>query len=70
MHAIRKSIVTDEAMHPIAVQIAYSDWVEIEQSLGLTNEQPPVVDLTRFAGVIHLTEDPLAFQTHIRGEWR
>jgi len=70
MHAIRKNIVTDEAMRPIAVQIDYADWIEIEQSLGLTDEAPRTIDPSQFAGVISLTEDPLAFQTRIRGEWR
>jgi hypothetical protein len=70
MHAIRKSIVTDEAMRPIAVQIDYADWIEIEQSLGLASEESRVFDPARFTGVICLTEDPLAFQTRIRGEWQ
>ena len=33
MHVIRKSIISDEAQHPIAVQIDYADWLEIERSL-------------------------------------
>ncbi len=70
MHAIRKNIVTDEAMRPIAVQIDYADWVEIEDSLGLNKKESPIVDPARFAGVIHLAEDPLTFQTRIRGEWQ
>ena len=70
MHAIRKNIVTDEAMRPIAVQIDYADWIEIEQSLGLTDQTSQTTDPSRFAGVINLTEDPLVFQNHIRGEWR
>ena len=70
MHAIRKNIVTDEAMRPIAVQIDYSDWIEIEQSLGLMDQASRTTDPSQFAGVITLTEDPLAFQTRIRREWR
>ena len=70
MHAIHKNIVTDEAMRPIAVQIDYADWIEIEQSLGLTDEPSRTVDPSQFAGIISLMEDPLAFQTRIRGEWR
>ena len=70
MHAIHKNIVTDEAMRPIAVQIDYSDWIEIEQSLGLMDQASRTTDPSQFAGVITLTEDPLAFQTRIRGEWR
>ena len=75
MHAIHKSIVTDEAMRPIAVQIDYADWVEIEQSLKLADSKPtekaaPVITPSQFAGVISLKEDPLAFQSRIRGEWQ
>ena len=70
MHAIHKSIVTDETMRPIAVQIDYADWVEIERSLGLANETPASFDPSQFAGVVRLTEDPLVFQSRIRGEWR
>ena len=75
MHAIHKNIVTDDAMRPIAVQIDYADWVEIEQSLKLvesnpTEKTPPVMDPSQFAGVINLKEDPLAFQSRIRGEWQ
>jgi hypothetical protein len=70
VNTIRKSIVTDEAMRPIAVQIDYADWQEIERSLGLESGNPKVVDLSRFAGTVHLTVDPLEFQTRIREEWR
>jgi hypothetical protein len=70
MHAIRKNIVTDEAMRPIAVQIDYADWIEIERSLGLVDESPRMIDPSQFAGTISLTEDPLTFQTRIRGEWQ
>jgi hypothetical protein len=75
MRAIRKSIVTDEAMRPIAVQINYADWIEIEQSLQLATDKSPqktqmVLDPSQFAGVIHLKEDPLAFQSRMRGEWQ
>ena len=70
MHAIRKSIVTDEASHPIAVQIDYADWLEIERSLNLPSDEVKLINPSRFAGVVSLTEDPLAYQTRVRGEWR
>jgi hypothetical protein len=70
MRTIHKSIVTDEAMRPIAVQIGYADWIEIEQSLGLADKASRTIDPSRFAGVISLTEDPLVFQNRIRGEWQ
>jgi len=30
----------------------------------------PVLDLSSFAGVVRLDEDPLAWQREARGEWR
>jgi hypothetical protein len=70
MHAIRKTIVSDESQHPIAVQIDHADWLEIERSLNLTSEERKTVDPSRFAGVISLTEDPLAYQLRLREEWQ
>ena len=67
MRAIRKKVVTDESNRPIAVQIAYEDWLEIERLL-----KPPMrgaEHLHEYAGTIHLGEDPLQYQTRIRGEW-
>lgn len=75
MQAIHKTIVTDEAMRPIAVQIDYADWLQIEQTLELAGSKPseepsPVMTPSQFAGTITLKEDPLAFQSRIRGEWQ
>jgi hypothetical protein len=70
MHKIHKQIVTDEAMRPIAVQIGYADWVDIERALGMTEEASRECDLSSFSGAISLSEDPLAFQRRMRGEWR
>jgi hypothetical protein len=67
MKSIRKCIVTDETMRPIAVQIDYADWLEIEQLLNLQSSQPRVADLSRFAGTITLTEDALEYQDRMRG---
>jgi hypothetical protein len=69
MRRISKKIVTDEASHPVAVQIAYEDWLEIERLLEQTPSPRRVVDLSRFYGVLTLTEDPLEFQRRIRAEW-
>ncbi len=69
MREIHKRVVTDEAMRPVAVQIDYEDWLEIERSLHLRSESGRVVDLSRFAGVISLDEEPLEFQARIRGDW-
>jgi len=69
MRAIRKSLVTDGSMRPIAVQIDYEDWLEIERFLNLASENAKTVDLSRFVGVISLDVDPLEYQAGIRGEW-
>ncbi len=39
MSRIRKKIVTDEAQQPVAVQIDYNDWLKIERSLNLRDEE-------------------------------
>jgi len=70
MRTIAKKIVTDEALRPVAVQIDYADWLEIAHELHLEENGGRTVDLSRFAGVITLTEEPLEFQARIRGEWK
>jgi hypothetical protein len=64
-----KKIVTDEAYQPVAVQIDYNDWLIIERSLGLPDDVARVTDLSRYHGLISLTEDPLVYQARIRNEW-
>ena len=63
-------LVSDESQRPIAVQIDYADWLEIERSLHLADGEAKSLDPSQFAGVISLTEDPLAYQSHVRGEWQ
>ncbi|MBI5472592.1 MAG: hypothetical protein HY961_09630 [Ignavibacteriae bacterium] len=70
MKEIRKKIVADESnMRPIAVQIDYEDWQEIERQLGAVTRGKDI-DLSKYAGKIHLTEDPLVYQKRIRSEWQ
>ena len=69
MRAIHKKIITDEASQPVAVQIEYADWLEIKRSLNLSSEGAPAKNLSRYSGSIPLTEDPLAYQKRVRGEW-
>ncbi len=69
MHKIRKKILTDETERPVAVQIDYADWLEIERSLDLRDVETPNTDLSAYDGVITLTEDPLQYQSRIRQEW-
>jgi hypothetical protein len=67
MH-IQKKIVTDELMRPVAVQISYHDWLEIERRLKIENEKN-TDNLSKYEGALTLTEDPVDFQGRIRGEW-
>ena len=69
MHKIGKKIVTDESQRPVAVQIDYSDWLEIERRLNMRNEEARSTDLSKYDGVITLTEEPLGYQSRIRQEW-
>jgi len=69
MRKIKKKILTDNAERPIAVQIDYTDWLEIERTLILEGDQPGNTDLSIYEGVITLTEDPLGYQSRIRQEW-
>ncbi len=67
MRSIRKKILTDENSQPVAVQIDWADWLEIEKSLR--QSKTGAASLSRYAGSIRLTEDPLAFQDRLRSEW-
>ncbi len=69
MYAIHKKFVLDENQNPIAVQIDYEDWLEIERLLDLQSEARKATDLSRYSGVIQLTEEPLDYQKRIRDEW-
>ena len=51
MRAIQKKIVVDEAQNPVAVQIDYEDWLEIERLLGLRSEEKKPTDLSKYRGI-------------------
>ena len=69
MHIIHPKIVTDENMHPIAVQIDYLDWIEIQKILQ--HKKPNTKNkLEKYANTIQLSEDPLLYQKRIRKEWQ
>jgi hypothetical protein len=71
MLPLKKKIVTDEAMRPVAVLIDYQDWQKIEQILEAYQlQQKEEFSLNKYAGVIKLTQDPLKYQQQIRDEWR
>ena len=66
---IKRKIVTDETKRPVAVMIDYEDWEKIEK---LSQEQELAAStsaIARFAGVLRLTEEPLAYQHRVRQEW-
>ncbi|MBW4442662.1 MAG: hypothetical protein KME10_15785 [Plectolyngbya sp. WJT66-NPBG17] len=66
---LKKKIVTDELMCPVAVLIDYEDWEKVEQILE-NYQTEKSTDLNRFAGVLRRDgEDPLEFQQRIRSEW-
>ena len=77
MQAIRKKIVTDEDSHPIAVQIVYEDWLEIERLLGDRVEDKRAVGIRQDdfdAAADELAAswkggDGLEYQIRIREEW-
>lgn len=64
-----KHILTDEQRRPVAVQVRYEDWLEIERLLEQVPQQMSGSRLMRHAGKLNLDQDPLAFQHEIRGEW-
>ena len=61
MRGIRKKFIRDETKQPGAVQIDYADWLMVER----VNRS----DLSRYVGVISLTEEPLNCQSRVRKEW-
>jgi hypothetical protein len=68
MRAIQKKIVTDEAMKPIAIQIDYADWLEIERLIK-TGQEPRLLDPSKYLGILTLSEEPLEYQLRMREEW-
>ena len=70
MLAVKKQIVTDEVMRPVAVLIDYQDWQKIEKLLeNYEWSGKEEFDISKYAGVIELEKDPLEYQKEIRGEW-
>ncbi len=70
MLPFKKKIVTDEAMHPVAVLIDYQDWQQIEKILAAYQLlQKEELNLNQYTGVIKLNQDPLEYQQQIRDEW-
>jgi len=67
---VKKQIVTDEAMRPVAVLIDYQDWQKVEKLLENSEwSGKEEFDIAKYAGTIKLGKDPLEYQQEIRGEW-
>ncbi len=73
---LKKQIVTDEAMKPVAVIIDYQDWQQIEtvlqkywQEQNAANSPDVSAALASYAGSITLTLDPLEYQQEERNAW-
>jgi hypothetical protein len=70
MTVIHKRILVDESQRPIAVQVDYDDWLEIERQLHINAEPQGETDLSEFSGVLSLPDDPLEYQRRMREEWQ
>lgn len=69
MSTIHKQLVTDEEGRPVGVLIPYEEWLRIEQQLGSAVAGERGEPLRRHEGMIHLSEDPVAYQRRLRDEW-
>ena len=69
MSAIHKQLVTDEEGRPVGVLIPYEEWLLIEQKLSGAAAANGIEQLQRHEGMIHLSEDPVAYQRRLRDEW-
>lgn len=66
---IKRQIVTDESMQPVAVLIDYADWEKIERLLGEKTADISNGTLEQYGGCLELKEDPLEYQHRVRREW-
>jgi hypothetical protein len=66
MRKIRTRSLTDKSEKPIAVQIDYTDWLDIERSLNLQGEETTDTDFLRYEGIATLSEEPLGDPSRIR----
>ena len=69
MHSAHIKLVTDQNMHPVAVQIEYQEWLEIAKRLHKEEVMSLTRSLSCHQGTIHLKEDPLDYQKRMRSEW-
>lgn len=76
MRSIRKKMVTDENSRPVAVQIDYEDWLEIERMLEeMHKAEEARTGKSRFKELLEKTRgtwkhgDGLEYQIRLREEW-
>jgi len=69
MMQIHKQIATDENNRPVAVQIPYEEWLDIEQLLNC-GDPANETDVSDLAGSIDWGEDAVAYQRRVREEWQ
>ncbi len=76
MDTIKKKIVTDEERNPVAVQIDYEDWLEIERLLEeVRKAEESEIGKSRFKDLLEKTRgtwrhgDGLEYQVRLREEW-
>ncbi len=71
MSDVNPEIIRDENNVPVEVRLPCAWWREIEIELGAQGpHRDRMTDLARFRGTITLSEDPLAYQRRVRGEWQ
>jgi len=56
-------------MRPVAVQVDYTDWLEIERVLRLLDGGHNSTNPARYSGILKLTEEPLEYQRRVRSDW-
>lgn len=76
MRTIRKKFVIDENSRPVAVQIDFEDWLEIERLLEIREQEKSEAGRSRFQELLETTRgswksgDGLEYQERIRSEWQ
>lgn len=61
MSLIHKKILTDENKRPVAVQIDYAEWLEIEKKLDPHTVTKPPTDLSAHVGKLDWPVDGLEY---------
>lgn len=69
MAEIHKRILTDKQMNPVAVQIDYEEWLEIERLLHLSGSGKATTNLASHMGRLDWPVDGLEYQRQVRSEW-